>query len=154
MITYFSGWKAICHCFSQSSSAARSCRRSSVSFLLKMGLYSRQQYYGVRGRTLQWTKDFLNNRLQQVLLDGHTSSTAEVLSGVPQVTVRDPLLFLTFINDNVWIWSRVVCHSGCCVCRNDPSPDYGRYALKAYKLLKSERRGDSWMLMSVTCLTL
>jgi hypothetical protein len=45
------------------------------------------QYYGVRGRTLQWTKDFLNNRLQQVLLDGHTSSTAEVLSGVPQGTV-------------------------------------------------------------------
>jgi hypothetical protein len=32
------------------------------------------------------------------------------------------------------------------VCRNDPSPDYGRYALKAYKLLKSERQGDSWML--------
>jgi hypothetical protein len=49
----------------------------------------------VRGRTLQWTKDFLNNRLQQVLLDGHTSSTAEVLSGVPQGTVLGPLLFLT-----------------------------------------------------------
>jgi hypothetical protein len=30
--------------------------------------------------------------------------------------------------------------------RNDPSPEYGRYALKPYKLLKSERRGDSWML--------
>jgi hypothetical protein len=42
MTTHFSGWKAICHCFSQSSSAARSCCRSSVSFLLKMGLYNRQ----------------------------------------------------------------------------------------------------------------
>jgi hypothetical protein len=58
---------------------------------------------------------------------------------------------LSMVTDN-WVsqerldLKRVVCHSGCCVCRNDPSPDYGRYALKAYKLLKSERRGDSWML--------
>jgi hypothetical protein len=60
-------------------------------------LLHKLQYYGMRGRTLQWTKDFLNNRLQQVLIDGHTSSTAEVLSGVPQGTVLGPLLFLTSI---------------------------------------------------------
>jgi hypothetical protein len=43
-------------------------------------LLRKLQYYGVRGRTLRWTKYFLKNRLQQVLLDGHASSTAEVLS--------------------------------------------------------------------------
>jgi hypothetical protein len=47
----------------------------------------------LRMLTLQWTKDFLNNRLQQVLLDGQTLTTAEVLSGVPQGTVLGPLLF-------------------------------------------------------------
>jgi hypothetical protein len=43
--------------------------------------------------------DFLGNRQQQVLLNGITSSKLSVESGVPQVTVLDPTLFLSFIND-------------------------------------------------------
>ena len=54
-------------------------------------------YYGVRGPTLKLIRDFLTYRQQQVLLDGHHSSTAKVLSGLPQGTVFGPLLFLTFI---------------------------------------------------------
>jgi hypothetical protein len=38
---------------------------------------------------------------------------------------------ITGSHRNVWIWSPVVCHSGCCVCHNDPSPDYGWYAGEA-----------------------
>jgi hypothetical protein len=42
---------------------------------------------------------FLINRTQTVVIDGKSSSTVPVTSGVPQGTVLDSVLFLVYIND-------------------------------------------------------
>jgi len=50
-------------------------------------------------RELIWLQSFLIGRQQQVMLDGSTSESHVVSSGVPQGTILAPLLFLCYIND-------------------------------------------------------
>ena len=57
------------------------------------------QQYKLHPLVIDWIKNFLAGRTQQVALNSSLSSPVDVLSGVPQGSIIGPLLFIIYFND-------------------------------------------------------
>ena len=62
-------------------------------------LLHKLSHYGIRGKALEWFRNYLSNRNQYVSLNGHNSPIMPINCGVPQGSLLGPLLFIIYIND-------------------------------------------------------
>ena len=63
------------------------------------GLIFKLKTYGVEGKLIMLSGNYLKNRKQRAVLHGHGSSWEKILAGVPQGSVLRTLFFLIYINN-------------------------------------------------------
>ena len=62
-------------------------------------LMNKLKFYGIQGRSLNLSENFLKNRKQCVEINNIRSAFTYILTGVPQGSILRPLLFIIYMND-------------------------------------------------------
>ena len=55
--------------------------------------------HGIKGNLLQWIKECLTDRMQQVVINNMSSCYGSAPSGEPQGSMFGPVLFILYVND-------------------------------------------------------
>ena len=70
-----------------------------IDKVLHEGIIFKLKQNGISDDLLNILSAFLRNRIQKVMLNGQSSSWANVNAGIPQGSILGSLLFLNYIND-------------------------------------------------------
>ena len=96
-----------------------------------MLLVHKLQHYRITQKTFRWIKNFLTGRTQSVVVGGAKSDPVTVQSGVPQLSVLGPSLFLLYINDlPSGLSSTARLFADDTICHNDISADSDQHQLQ------------------------
>ena len=68
--------------------------------VLHVGILHKYKYYGISGQLIGLVSSFLRNRRLRLVLNGKTTQEHSVNTGVPQVSILGPTVFLLYINDH------------------------------------------------------